>query len=66
MAARLRSEVDEQGWRELSEIQEAALADQQKVLERAMQRTDSAGERFPVGVAQLMFEAPQWPGRPPG
>lgn len=64
VAARSPGEVDEQGWGELSAIQEAAIADTQDVLGRAKERIEAADEQpFPVTVAHLMFETPGWPDR---
>lgn len=58
VAVRLPADVDEQGWRELSVIQEAAAAEAQEVVLRAKQRLSCTGERpTPMVSGFLLFEA---------
>jgi DNA-binding transcriptional ArsR family regulator len=59
---RLPGEVDEQGWRELGQIQERTLLEAQAVIARSRDRLAASGESpVPALVALLLFEVPRWP-----
>jgi len=64
IANRIFLEVDEQGWKELSAIQETAAAESQEVLKCVARRSTPAADRFPVILAQLLFEFPTQPLSP--
>jgi DNA-binding transcriptional ArsR family regulator len=62
VVARLPGEVDEQGWSELSSLQDQALHRSQAVIKASRERLRASGDpAIPALVALLMFEVPPWP-----
>ncbi len=59
LLARVFATVDEQGWRELAEIQAHALAEAERVCAESARRVEEkGGDRLVVALAVLLFERP--------
>jgi DNA-binding transcriptional ArsR family regulator len=61
-AGRIPGEVDQQGWEDLTSIQNRALSDTQKVMAEARKRLKGSEEKpIQALAAMLLFEVPEWP-----